>query len=342
MYKQKILDGINEIQSVFPVKLLDYFGFELIREDNINTYLSRSLDTFPPVFLPVFIYEGNTCAIHLEPGKTWQECTWVLLEYNSVNPVYISSSFEYLPFALLVSPLNRGKVFDEIWNFVLDLKKKCKDTTFPAKETIKAQKEKWLQCMAGYDRYNTLLKLEAATQWLGIKESKDKVEQLYNQFPDDTYTSAAIAIIRHKIQYGNPVPAALKVLKREIPFGFYWIEWAGGGDSGPELLELIRPIALQYQSQDNPFLRLQHSPYTEPETAGILREIAFEFKEEGDDETALNQLRNSMYIAGRHAQAKNRRWYMDLVEQSDRVENDCLAAQLAYYAAGVIQLAPCH
>jgi hypothetical protein len=98
----------------------------------------------------------------------------------------------------------------------------------------------------------------------------------------------------------------------------------------------MRIIALKNIAPDSPFNLLKDAPYTEPETANKLKEIAQKFNEQGDYITALNQIRNAMWVLSPYGITKE--WCLELARQTDKVEKDSIASQLAYYAAEVIHL----
>jgi hypothetical protein len=81
---------------------------------------------------------------------------------------------------------------------------------------------------------------------------------------------------------------------------------------------------------------LKDSPYTDAETANKIKEIAQKFNKQGDYITALNQIRNAMWVLSPYGITKE--WFLELARQTDKVEKDSIASQLAYYAAEVIHM----
>ncbi|MCG3156682.1 MAG: hypothetical protein DKINENOH_03306 [bacterium] len=339
-YKKEIINRIQEVHSFFSTELLKYTFLEPVIEDSIDEILVRSLVTYSPIFLPVYEKYGDVYGVHLKPHCHWKECAWVRLAHDSEQVGLIATSFKYLPYALWVTPLNVAQYVDEIWDEVISLFALHEDTHYLKKEIIKTEINDRIQFLSKYDKLNVTARLSAVSKSLWAKDAKEKVEAVFSELPNDTLAKAGVAILRSELGYGDAVNPALDVLRSEVPHGYYTLRWARNADSGPGLLELIRPIALRGLELDSPLILLKDSPYTKPATAYVLRDIAFKFREKGDEQQALNQLRNGAAVAGTFGRGLTKQWCLDLAEQADRVEKGCLAAALAYHAADVIHLGP--
>lgn len=336
MYKDKLVELMQEIQSNFPPELLKLVFLKLVTPENLDEIMERMLYVYSPVFLPVLVSSGgDIIGIHLRPNSSWRDGIWVKLNHDATEPRFLASSFKYLPYAYLVSPLNIKDCIDDIWEYVLALFSQVGSET-PDKEYVRGKTEEPFEVLSKYDRLNGVIKLSFFTGIMRqMKAAQEPVEKLIVELPDDTYVLAAAAIMRERLQVGDAVSPALKVLHREIPHGFDYLFWAKAGKSAPELLEGIRPIALPGLSPDDPLTMLKDASYTDGKTAEILRQIAHKFHEMGDEGQALNQLRNGASVAARYGGGLDKAWCLALAEQAERVEPGCAAAALAYYAAKV-------
>lgn len=337
MFKSTLMQTIQEIQSYFPEELLKLIFIQPVESTDLDELMERILIAYSPVFLPVFTTEeGDIIAVHLKPNSNWQEGIWVKLDHDSAEPRLIASCFKYLPYAFLVAPINIKGYIDEIWNDLLFLLNKINNSTIPDKEYIKEKIDESVEVLAKYDKLGGAFKLSFATRYLEAEEAKELIESLFQELPEDIFTLMGTAIIRSKLSDGDAIGPSIQLLSREVPYGFYSFDWINGdSDSGPEVLELVRPIALPGLSSDNPLVMLKDAPYTRAETAEVLREVAANFREQGEEEQALIQLRNGAAVAGRYSEL-TKEWCLELAKQAERVEPGCLAAALAYYAVEVL------
>jgi hypothetical protein len=109
-------------------------------------------------------------------------------------------------------------------------------------------------------------------------------------------------------------------------------------DTGPDLLEVMRPIALSQVADDDPFASLREVSFKTQAGALVLRDLATRFEQEGRIADALAQLRNATTIAGAYGADVSADWCRRLAELSQRVEPHGLSAQLAELAARVQHL----
>ncbi|HEX3045131.1 MAG TPA: hypothetical protein VHY08_10270 [Bacillota bacterium] len=338
MYKAKLIKLIQEIQLRFPKKLLQLTFLEPVSSKNLDELMERLLTVYSPVFLPVFTKpNGDIISIHLKPNSDWQAGAWILLEHDSAEPRFLASSFKFFPYAMLFMPFNSKKYVDEIWSYILDILKQV-NSEIPDQEYIREKINERFEVLARYDQFTGVIKLTFLSgELFDPVEAEEPVENLFQELPEDTYVLAGTAIMRSSIPNNDAVSLAVKVLHREVPHGFYYLFWTENGDSAPELLEVVRPIALPGLNPDSPLFMLKDAPYTKKSTADILRQIAAKFREQGDDEQALNQLRNGALVALRYGPGLDKKWRLELAKQADRIEPGCPAASLAYYAAEIVK-----
>lgn len=341
MNRDLVLSVIHDIQSIFPPEFINRMSFTPVASSNLAELLARSLVTFPPVFLPVFERDGDLYAVHLKMKTLWQECAWVRLDHDSATPALVATCLRYLPVGLLMPPhINPGRV-DEVWDFFKMFADCIPDAIMPEQTPFKDSESDWTLLKAQYDKLDGAARLAAATQFeVSAKQVKEPVEAILQELPDDTFTLAVAAIVRFKIGYADSFTPALQVLSREVAYGFNYATGWLAADSGPDLLELVRPIALTGIEERNPLIFLKNSSFKEAKTAAVLSEIAIKFRDLGDEEQALNQLRNGAAVAGVYGRGLNLTWCKELGQQADRVEANCVAAALANLAAEVIHMGP--
>jgi hypothetical protein len=332
LYKERLIELIQEIQSHFSPELLKLTFLKPIKSKELDELLERILVVYPPVFLPIFVnLNDDLIAVHLKPKASWKEGVWVELEHDSAEPRFLASCFNYLPYTFFFPPFNIKGYVDEIWDHIQNMLNEV-NQEIPDKEYIQKNIEKRFEVLSKYDRYNGVIKLSFFTGELYLEdEAREPVEKLFHELPEDTYILAATAIIRSVLEYDDSMSLAVKVLQREIPHGFYYLYWTDNGKSVPELLELIRPIALPGLNPDSPLLMLKDVPYTKAGTANILRQIAAKFRELGNEEQALNHLRNGAAVAARYGQRLDKQWCQELAEQADRIELGSPAASFDFY-----------
>jgi hypothetical protein len=337
MSKENLLNLIREIQKQFPEKLVEYKCWNKIDETNIGELIARSLVAFPPVFLPIFEYNGDIIVVLLYPGKDWKEGAWMKLVHDMENPSFIGSSFKFMPYGLLANPYcNDDEDVEEMWESIDCMLQVNKDTPTPDKSIVKDSLDETTQFLAKYDKSNIPALLKIATKGIyDVEDAKNAIESFYKNYPDHPLSIAAFSFTCDYFKETSNSTAVL-VLKENINFSYYGMMWMDSSDSIIQILEGMRVIALKHIVPESPFNMLKDSPYTEPETANKLKEVAQKFAEQGDHKTALNQIRNAMWVLGPYNITKE--WCLKLAQYSDKIEKDSIASQLAYYAAEVIHL----
>jgi hypothetical protein len=336
MSKANLLNQIKEIQRHFPEKLIAYNRWNKIDDKNIDELLARSLVAFPPVFLPVFEKDGDIIAVHIYPGKDWKEGAWMKLVHDMENPLIIGSSFKYMPYGLLANPYcNDDEDIEEMWGSIDSMLQVNKDTPTPDKTIVKELLDETTKFLAQYDKYNipAILKIRN-TGILFIDDVKEIVEDFYKDYHNHPLSKVIIAYVYD--YFNEPSLISGHILNEEIYYCYSVMRWIKINGSITQILEGMRVIALKHITPDSPFNLLKDSPYTEAETANKLKEVAQKFNEQGDYITALNQIRNAMWVLSPYG--INKEWCLELARQTDKVEKDSIASQLAHYAAEVIHL----
>lgn len=340
MHGQRLGRLVREIQSSFPEELLSLTFLQPVTEREMDEVLARSLTVHSPVYLPVFQDDGDLIAVHLSPGRSWKDGIWVKLGHDSAEPRLLASSFKYLPYAFLVLPINIKGHVEEVWEPFLRLLQTAEGHPIPDEEYVRERVDEPSEVMARYDPLNGASRLSFTSRYLGAEEAREHVESLYRELPDDAFALMGVAVVRSKLNQGDAIGPALRVLTREVPHGHHSFDWADGDTgSGSEVLELARVIASPALQPDHPLSLLRDAPYTDERTADVLRRTAAMYRDRGDDGQALIQLRNGAMIAGYHG-ALTRAWCLELARQADEVDPGCMAASLAHFAAGVIGLEP--
>src|SRR4028118_153753 len=340
MSREQVLLCIQNIQELFPTEFIEHMWLNLVSASNLDELLARSLSVFSPVFLPVFEREGNIYAIHLQPKVSWQQSAWVRLPQDAAEPVLVASRLQYLPGGICVPPHLMTSRVEAIWDSLQSLVDCIPGATMPEKEPLLNSYAKIHFLRALLDPLDGAARIAKVIRPPTPEEQvPERVEAIVQELPDDTLTLAATALIRAETGYADPLMPALKVITREVFLGFKYANSWIVADSAPELLELIRPIAMPGINEESPLALLKNSSFKEAETANVLLEVATQFRNLGDEEQALNQLRNGATIAGIYEEL-DATWCNALAEQAQRVEPDCLAASLASLAAEVIHLGP--
>jgi hypothetical protein len=337
MFKENLLNQIKEIQGHFPEKLIDYNRWNKVDDKNIDELLARSLVAFPPVFLPIFEHNDNILTVHLYPGKDWKDGEWMTLYHDEESPSLIGSSFKYMPYGLLTSPFCCSEEeIEALWDSVNSMLQQSEGTPTPDKTIVREYLEGGILFKAQYDKNNipALLKKRIKSSLL-IESIIDDIECFYKDYPSHPLSMATVAYARDRCGPASDQLAEL-VLKEEISFGYHGMMWLSIRGSITKILEGMRVIALKHITPDSPFNLLKDSPYTDAETANKLKEVAQKFSEQGDEVTALNQIRNAMWVLSPYG--INKEWCLELARQTDKVEKDSIASQLAHYAAEVIHL----
>jgi len=339
MSREQVLACIQNIQELFPTEFIEHMWLNLVSASNLDELLARSLSVFSPVFLPVFERDGDIYAIHLQPKVSWQQSAWVYLPHDAAEPVLVASRLQYLPSGIIVPYLPTDRV-EAIWDSLQSLVDCIPGATMPEKEPLLDPDAEIAFLRTHLDPLDGAARIANAISRPTPKEQvPERVEAIMQELPDDTLTLAATALLRAEIGYADPLMPALKVITSEVFLGFRYVNRWIVADSASELLELIRPIAMPGIDEESPLALLKAFSFNEPETASVLLEVATQFRNLGDEEQALNQLRNGATLAGIDGNL-DATWCNALAEEAQRVEPDCLAASLASLAAEVIHLGP--
>ena len=340
MSREQVLASIRNIQEIFPNEFIEHMRINLVSASNLDELLARSLSIFSPVFLPVLERDGDIYAIHLQPKVSWQQSAWVRLPHDAAEPALVASRLQYLPGGICVPPHLPTSRVEAIWDSLQHLVNRIPEATMPEKEPLLNPYAKIHLLRALLDPLDGAARIAKAIRPPTPEEQvPERVEAVAQELPDDIITLAATALIRAETGYADPLTPALKAITREVFLGFKYANSWIVADSAPELLELIRPIAMPGIDAKNPLNSLKNSSFKEVEAANALLEVATQFRNLGDEEQALNQLRNGATIAGIHG-GLDAIWCNALAEQAQRVEPDCLATSLASLAAEVIHFRP--
>ncbi|MBZ4420171.1 hypothetical protein [Myxococcus sp. RHSTA-1-4] len=341
MSSESILRHIEEIQARFPAEVTERMRLERVGAEHLDEMLARASTVFPPVFLPIFERDANLYAVHLVPGRPWRASAWVELPHDAAAPVLVATAVQYLPAALVVPPQAFPNFVAEIWPQVQALAEALAGAVSPDLEPFLQPRAKRARLLSGVDPGNgaarSAVELGACGSW---EEAAERAEQVWREAPEDTYRLFAVAMARAKRKQGDATGPAREVLSREVAWGFmHAVKWLiPPSDSGPEVLEALRPLALAGLEDEHPLALLRESSYRQGETAERLREVAEAWRARGDERQALNQLRNGAAVAGAHGSGLTRVWCERLAEQAERVEPGGLSAQLARHAGEVFHL----
>lgn len=163
----------------------------------------------------------------------------------------------------------------------------------------------------------------------------DIAEKALENYPDDIICNMAVIYLRKKFKYQSSSELAKKVLQDEIYCNNmnYWVKEVR---NGLDILELARIEALKSFSEKSPFQRMKHISYTTPEAVPVLKEIAYDLHKIGEDEAALNQLRNAAMVDCLYGNGMSQGLCLELSIHCSRVKEDSFAAILASYASTIL------
>lgn len=339
MCREQVLDQIAEIQALFPSELVQSLRFNAIGPDDLDELLARALTVFSPVFLPLFERNGDLWAVHVRPSVSWQEGIWVMLPHDAAEPLTVASCLRYLPAGLLIPPHVPPRMLDALWDALGTFVERIPGAVRPEKEPFVGAVGPVPALRARFDPLDGAAHAAAISRGGPEEQARTEAERLLAEMPDDPYVLTINAVLRSRLGYGDPGEPALRVLPQEIPLGLsYGTIWLLA-ESAPELLEVARKHAAPGIPEDSPLAPLRSAAYTEARTASVLRPIAGKYHDQGDETTALNQLRNGAAVAA-WTQTLDAGWCSALAEQADRVEPGCTSAALARLAAEVIDQGP--
>lgn len=336
--KEIILKIIEEIQKLIPEEIIKQLMIERINKNNIDNYIASYTSVFSPIYLPILEKDSNLFGIHLEPEKCWYECPWVMVPHDSQEVDTIASSFRYLPYAFFTSALNMGNYVEEIISPVssmLDSNSDFLNTEF-IMESIEVDRRLITE---KYDIADGASQLSMKTKFLFDDESIEITEDLLKKYPDDILCIFAATYLRLKLKHQKSGILFEKIITSEC-YKKNIIYYISGITSSPQILETIREHALKGLPDDSPFQKMKDTPYISAAAVPILKEIAEDFHNMGEEQLALNQLRNAAMIEGVYGNGMTKEWCLELAEQCDRVEKNSLAGALARYAAEVVHLGP--
>jgi hypothetical protein len=171
-------------------------------------------------------------------------------------------------------------------------------------------------------------------------EAKYLIENITQSNYNDPYSKAALASIREELKYENASEPALSVLFEEIFYGFYILSWTQSMETGPEILERMRTIAINELPSDSPFRAIKDISYKDPMIAIALKKVADILNASGQKLYAFNQMRNAVSSLTMYGFKSTKDWYIDIANQADLLEEDSLSAKLARYSAQIIELKP--
>jgi hypothetical protein len=341
MSRESILRHIEEIQARFPAEVTERMRLERVGDEHLDELLARASTVFPPVFLPIFERDGNLYAVHLVPGRPWQASAWVQLPHDAAEPMLVATAVKYLPAGLVVPPHWFPDLVAEIWPQVQALAAALPGAVAPDLEPFLQPRARRHGLLSVVDPGDGAARSAVELGRCGSREeAAEMAEQIWREAPEDTYRLFVVAMARAERKQGDATGPAREVLSREVAWGFkHPVKWfIPPSDSGPEVLEHLRPLALAGLEDEHPLALLREVSYRQGKTAERLREVAEAWRACGDESQSLNQLRNGAAVAGAHGSGLTRVWCERLAEQAERVEPGGLSAQLARHAGEVIHL----
>src|SRR4051794_38833322 len=104
-----VLHAARQTQAVFPDRLAEALSFTKVNETNVDELLGYVSETFAPVFLPVFVRNGDLLSIHARPGRPWMEAPWYQVPHDAAEPQLVASDLRALPRTLLAVPFTFPK-----------------------------------------------------------------------------------------------------------------------------------------------------------------------------------------------------------------------------------------
>jgi hypothetical protein len=338
-WREQTLGIIAEIQSRFPPALLAGLWFNAITPTDLDDLLATALSIFSPVFLPLFERDGDLWAVHVRPGVPWEEGAWVMLPHDAAEPQWVASRLSYLPAGLLIPPHTPPRNLDAVWDALAAFSERVPEAVRPAKKLFIGSPGPDPDVRMTVDPHDGAARAAAFTGQGTDDEVRTAAEAMLVAMPSDPYVLTTVAFVRAARQYANPVAPAVAALRQEVPLGLRYPGYLFQAGSAPELLEVARTLAVPGLSEADPLSPLRTNTYSDPRTAVVLRHIAQQYRDRGDDLLALNQLRNGAAVAA-WSQSLDADWCQALAEQADRVEPGCVAAALAGLAANVIDRGP--
>lgn len=338
MSREQLLTCIQKIQEFFPNTFIEQICLNPIDSSNLDDLLARSLNVFSPVFLPVFERDGNLYAVHLQPKVSWQESAWVELPHDAAEPNLVATRFQYLPSGLIVPPHLQSSRLEEVWDSLQLFVASLPGAKMPHKEPLLDPYAEIAFLRSQIDPLDGAAKIANAIRRPTPREQfPELVEAILQELPDDTLTLAAAAVVRAKTDHADSLTPALEVITSEVFLGFKYTNRLIVAESAAELLELIRPIAMAGIDDGSPLALLKDTSFKESKTTARLIEVATQFRNLGNEDQALNQLRNGATLAGIYGKL-DADWCEALAKQAQRAQPDSLAAALASLAAEVIHL----
>jgi hypothetical protein len=334
--KEKILHYISEIQQEFPDELLEKLFLEKVTENNFDELLARSLITFPPIYLPIFVRDGDLFGIHLSFENELKDRPWFKLSHDCEYPLYLVSQLKFMPYAFLDGILNIKRYYDEILSFIKDMLSRS-NLSIPNKNYFIEKKDDYYSIIADYDYENHLIRLYLNTRALLKKKAYNEVRIIYEENRSDKLLLAGFLFLNIYINKNNVnYDDVIFILKNDFSYSLPSMFWLSGISTGPELLNEIKKSLSEKLEKENPFYLINDDDYTDQKIIPKLITIANSYNEKGDYITALNQLRNAATVAGAHGTGVTKELCVKLGEQSKLIDSNSLAGDLALYVSEII------
>jgi len=339
------LQLIAEIQAVFPPDLLTAMWLSPVDAGNLDELHARALSVFPPVYLPVFERQGNLYCVHLVPSRPWRNSPWIELPHDEADPIIVASRLAYLPAGLLTPPHWFQNRVDDVWASVEQLVATIPGPPPLEKEDFRVKQRGGISFLrAKYDPEDGA----AQTGWALSDRSAstndndilERVEAVLARMPDDHYAQGVVAIVRGSLGRDDAAPLARRALVHEYAWGWSHVgNYKMRRSTAADVLEQVRGIAIKAIDDADPFASYKNSSFKTAGGAAALKTVAERLRAAGDEQGALEQLRNGALIAGVNGKL-TKEWCEAMAEQTHRVAPGDPAALLAEHAASVIHLGP--
>ena len=336
--KQVIMQALTEITDMFPKEMDQPMFLERVTEKTLDEFVARSLITYAPIYLPLFERDGDLFALHIKARGDLYDSPVLKLFHDIEIPLYLSTNIKTFSYAIFDRMINVKKDYDETLKYLDVIINKFK-TTIPDKNHYNESMDEYFQIIYDFDKNNKIIQIFKKTSLLWDNDALPIFQQMYDDEPDKLFL-LCLMLIKSKLNIDFNKEKLLSYINEEYSFSFDNVMWYRKIKSSIGLFEAIKQNCLSLITPENPFFLVKDIPFTDPKVIDKLLEVASIFSKQGDDITALNQVRNACTVAGAYGRGLTKDLCKTLAEYTKKVEPDGLAYHLANFAVDVIELGP--
>ena len=336
--KQVIMQALTEITDMFPKEMDQPMFLERVTEKTLDEFVARSLITYAPIYLPLFERDGDLFALHIKANGDIYDSPVLKLFHDVEYPLYLSTSIKTFPYAMFDGIMNFYRYYDEIIDYLKLILDKYNLPT-PDKSYYDQVKDDYYRIIDDYDKNNKIMQILNKTSSVRKNNILPIIQEMYDNDPDKLFL-LCLMLVKSRLDIDFDKNILFEYMKHEYSYSFGIVRWYYDIHTGLGLLEAIKQNCLSLITPENPFFLVKDIPFTDPKVIDKLLEVATIFSKQGDDITALNQVRNACTVAGAYGRGLTKDLCKTLAEYTKKVEPDGLAYHLANFAVDVIDLGP--